>query len=164
MSKLNPLKTKHDLQIVIDDKPYNITYKAMNKHIMAELDEHRNTSSLKYQCVDSKRLELKEALEYKKLNEEILKDVDLKNRSSILLEQKELVKNIFILEKEIKEFEKELESINDAIEDYSKKQFELTVTGEGKVELVKAIENAGISYSVINSYIVNALQEAIEKK
>ncbi|MDX4061723.1 hypothetical protein Q6A90_05015 [Aliarcobacter skirrowii] len=164
MSKLNPLKTKHDLQIVIDDKPYNITYKAMNKHIMAELDEYRNTSSLKYQNVDEKRLELKEALEYKKLNEEILKDVDLKNRSSILLEQKELVKNIFILEKEIKEFEKELESINDAIEDYSKKQFELTVTGEGKVELVKAIENAGISYSVINNYIVNALQEAIEKK
>ena len=164
MSKLNPLKTKHDLQIVIDDKPYNITYKAMNKHIMAELDEYRNTSSLKYQCVDSKRLELKEALEYKKLNEEILKDVDLKNRSSILLEQKELVKNIFILEKEIKEFEKELESINDAIEDYSKKQFELTVTGEGKIELEKAIENAGISYSVINNYIVNALQEAIEKK
>ena len=114
-------------------------------------------SSLKYQNVDEKRLELKEALEYKKLNEEILKDVDLKNRSSILLEQKELVKNIFILEKE-------LESINDAIEDYSKKQFELTVTGESKVELVKAIENAGISYSVINNYIVNALQEAIEKK
>ncbi|OCL99518.1 hypothetical protein AAX29_00559 [Aliarcobacter thereius] len=164
MSKLNPLKTKHDLKIVIDDKSYNITYKAMNKHIMAELDDYRETSSLKYQNVDAKRLELKEALEYKKLNEEILKDVELKNRSSILLEQKELIKNIFILEKEIKELEKDLENINDAVEEYSKKQFELTITGEAKVELEKSIQSAGISYTVINSYILNALQESIEKK
>ncbi|OCL85745.1 hypothetical protein AAX26_01812 [Aliarcobacter thereius] len=164
MSKLNPLKTKHDLELEIDGVLYKFTYKSLNKHIQQELDEFKNKNTLKYELIDEKRAELKELKELKALNAEIIKDTNLLDKAKIFFEQKELVKKINILEKELKTIEKDYEKIDEVVEEYYKKQFDLCVVGTGKVALVKAIEDAGISYAIATVYITEALKVAVEKK
>lgn len=163
-NKLNPLRTKHETSLEIDDIAYKFTYKALNKEIQADLDNFKNENITKYETVDEKRFELKQLKEIKTLNEEIVKDTTFLDKAKIFFEQKELVKKISTLEKEIKNLEKDLKNIDDVLEEYHKKQFDLCVTGEGKVPLQKAIEDAGISYIVANIHIAEALKEAVEKK
>ncbi|RBQ28416.1 hypothetical protein [Aliarcobacter vitoriensis] len=163
-NKLNPLKTKHDLTLVIDDVSYKFTYKPVNIQTQSELDDFKNKNSLEYEKIDEKRAELKDLKEMKALNEEIVKDVNLIDKAKIFFEQKELLKKISALEKELKELEKDIKNIDDVVEEYYQKQFELCVIGDGKVALQNAIEDAGISYAVINVYLQEALKEAVEKK
>ncbi|WP_418180743.1 hypothetical protein ACNSOL_01350 [Aliarcobacter lanthieri] len=166
MSKdvLNPLKTKHELVIAIDNLEYKITYKPLNKRIQAELDEFIEKQKETYESFDEKRAELKQQLEIKSLNEEIVKDVNLVDKAKIFFEQKEIVKKISILEKEIKDLGNVEKRLEKDLEDYYKKQFELCVVGDGKVAFQKAIDDAGISYSIINAHIGQALKEIIGKK
>ncbi|WP_026804682.1 hypothetical protein [Aliarcobacter lanthieri] len=164
MSKLNPLRTKHDLSLMIDDITYKFTYKSVNKQTQIELDNFKNENSLTYETIDSKRAELKDLKEIKALNEEIVKDTNLIDKAKIFFEQKELVKKISALEEELKNIDKDIKDIDAVVEEYYKKQFELCVIGDGKIDFQKAIEDAGISYAVINIYIQEALKEAVEKK
>lgn len=164
MSKLNPLKTKHDITVYVDDKPYPIIYKALNKKIQEELEEFKEKQIASYEKYDEKRAELRELIEIKNLNSEIVKDTNLLDKAKIFFEQKEIVKQVSFLEKEIKELGNIQKQLEQDVEEYYKKQFELCVVGEGKTAFQKAIDEAGISYSIVNIHINEALKESVEKK
>jgi len=161
---LNPLRTKHELSLVIDDVEYKFTYKSVNKKMQQQLDNLRKENISKFEIIDEKRAELNQLKELKALNDEITKDISLIERTKKLLEQKDLVKKIYALEKELKALEDNTISIDEAIEEIYKRYFDLCVVGDGKVVLEKAIEDLGISYTLINKYIDVALKKAIEKK
>lgn len=162
--KLNPLKTKHELVVSIDEVDYKFTFKPLNKKDQKELDAFRDSQTANYELFDEKRAEQRELLEIKSLNEEILKDVSFIEKAKILFEQKSLVSKISTLEKEIKALSAIHTQLEADIEEYYKKYFDLCVVGTGKVAFEKAINDAGISYAVINRYINEALKEAVEKK
>lgn len=161
---LGPLKTKHDVVIEIDELSFNITVKSVNKLIQEKLDKTRKDGVARYEAVDSKRIKLKEINELKDINELILKSNDVEDKSKIYLEQKEYITEAFKLEKEIKELEKDLTSVNEILEDYYKQMFEECISGINKVALENCIKEKGISYSVLYIYINEAVKVAIEKK
>ncbi|MFY4765187.1 hypothetical protein ACOTWG_10810, partial [Aliarcobacter butzleri] len=69
--KLNPLRTKHELSVFIDDVEHKFTYTAVNKQIQEALEEFKEEQKLSYENFDNKRAELKGLYETKSLNEEI---------------------------------------------------------------------------------------------
>ena len=164
MSKLNPLKTKHELTVSIDDIEYPFTFKPLNTKDQKELDAFRISQRANYELYDEKRAEQKELLEIKSLNEEILKDDSFTEKAKILFEQKNIVSKISILEKEIKSLSAVRDELESDIEEYYKRYFDLCVVGAGKIAFEKAINDSGISYSLISNYINEALREAVEKK
>jgi hypothetical protein len=161
---LGPLKTKHDVVIEIDDLSFNITVRSVNKLIQEKLDKTRKDGASRYEAVDSKRIRLKEINELKDINDLILKSDDTQGKSKIYLEQKQYISEAFKLEKEIKDLEKDLTSVNEMLEDYYKQMFEECISGTNKVALENCIKDNGISYSVLYIYINEAVKVAIEKK
>ena len=163
-SKLNPLRTKHNIEITIDDTPFKLVFKPVNKHIQEKLDALKDKNVEQYENLDSKRAELKEIKDLKAVNDELLKVEKLENRAEILFENKSYISQISSLEKDIKNIDKTLEDVNTAVETYYKTAFEECITGEDKVKFQNAIDEAGISYIVVNSYISEAVRESQEKK
>lgn len=170
IDKLNPLKTKHEIEVEIDSISYKLTFKPINIHIQKKLDDNRKTNKEQYEAVDAKRLELKEIKDLKTVNDDLLSTfgevggITLEHKTALLMENKEWVTKVISLEKEIKELDKNLKDINDSIEDYYKKMFEECVSGEDRVKFQKDVDEAGISYSVINIYLNEAVRAAQEKK
>ncbi|PZP12164.1 MAG: hypothetical protein DI602_10110 [Aliarcobacter butzleri] len=168
--KLNPLKTKHDIEVELDDVSYKLVFKPINKHTQEKLDKTKNESKEQYETVDSKKVELKEYKDLKSVNDDLLKTfgavggITLEQKTSILIENKEYVIKISSLEKQIRNIEKDLTDVNVAVENYYKQFFEESIEGTDKVKFQKAIDDAGISYAVINVYIIEALKESQEKK
>ena len=170
MSKLNPLKTKHDIEVDLDGVVYKLTFSPLNKHTQEKLDAFRKDAKEQYVTVDSKNAELKEYKEIKAVNENLLQTfgeaggIALEQKTAILIENKEYVKKINSLEKEIEILKKDLEDINVSVENYYKKFFEESISGKDKVKFQKAVDDAGISYSIIRAYILEAVEESVEKK
>lgn len=168
--KLNPLKTKHDIEMQIDDIFFKVTFKPVNKHIQEKLNRTRELNKEQYETIDAKRFELKEFKDFKSVNDEILSTfgtdggIDSKEKTAILLENKDYIKKISSLEKEIRELDKDLEDVNILIEDYYKQMFEECIFGEDKVKFQKAIDDAGLSYSLVNIHINESVRAAQEKK
>ncbi len=168
--KLNPLRTKHDIDMELDDVIYKVTYKPVNKHIQEKLNTTREANKEQYEEIDSKRFELKGYLNLKALNDDLISTfgteggISLKDKTEILLENKDYIQKISSLEKEIKKLDKALEDVNEAIEKYYKQMFEECISGEDKVKFQKAIDDAGLSYSLINIHVHEAVRVAQEKK
>lgn len=172
--KLNPLKTKHDIDMELDGTPYKLIFKPVNKHIQEKLNSARDANKKQYEESDSKRFELQGYLNLKALNDELLATftvdenvkggITLEQKTATLLENKGLVEKISTLEKEIKELDKDLEDVNIVVESYYKQKFEECVSGEDKVKFQKAIDDAGLSYSLVDIYLNEAVRAAQEKK
>ena len=173
-NKLNPLKTKHDIDMELDGLPYKLIFKPVNKHIQEKLNSVKNENKKEYEESDSKRFELKGYLNLKSLNDELLSTftvdenvkggITLEQKTAILLENKEYISKISDLEKEIKELDNDLEDVNVLVEAYYKQMFEECVSGEDKVKFQKAIDDAGLSYSLVNIYLNEAVRATQEKK
>ena len=169
-NKLNPLKTKHDIDMELDEVIYKVTFKPVNKHIQEKLNATREKNKEQYEEIDSKRFELKEYLNLKALNDDLVSTfgteggILLKDKTAILLENKEYIQKIASLEKDIKTLDKDLQDVNEAIENYYKEMFEECISGEDKVKFQKAIEDAGLSYSLVNIHVHEAVRVAQEKK
>ena len=173
-NKLNPLKTKHDIDIEIDGVPYKVTFKSVNKHIQEKLYATKEKYKEQYEEIDSKRFELKEYMNLKALNDELLATytvdenvkggICLEQRTAILLENKEFISKIHSLEKDIKKLDEDLQDVNDVVEIYHKQKFEECISGEDKVKFQKAIDDAGLSYSLVNIYVDDAVRATQEKK
>lgn len=170
MTNINPLKTSFDLTLTIDDTDFKIVFKPINKHTQKKLDELKEESKLKYEDIDNKRLELKEYKDLMASNSELINTfgenggITLEDKTKFLLENKEYLKAINSLEKELLRLEQTIPSIDDELENYSKQLFNETVVGEDKLKLIKAIDDIGISYFRINSHIDGLVKETIEKK
>lgn len=168
--KLNPLKTKHDIDMELDEVIYKVTFKPVNKHIQEKLNATREKNKDQYEEIDSKRFELKGYLNLKALNDDLISTfgteggILLKDKTAILLENKDYIQKISSLEKDIKTLDKDLEDVNEAIENYYKEMFEECISGEDKVKFQKAIEDAGLSYSLVNIHVHEAVRAAQEKK
>lgn len=173
-NKLNPLKTKHDIDMELDGLPYKLIFKPVNKHIQEKLNSVKNENKKEYEESDSKRFELKGYSNLKFLNDELLSTftvdenvkggITLEQKTKILLENIEFTKKISALEKEIKELDNDLEDVNVLIENYYKQMFEECVSGEDKVKFQKAIDDAGLPYSLVNIYLNKAVRATQEKK
>lgn len=168
--KLNPLRTKFDVILEIDDLEYKVVFKPVNQNIQKKLNKGREKNKAQYEDIDSKRVQLKEIRELKSVNDEILKThgeiggIKTEQKTSILLENKNYVSQISALEKEIKELEKGSLDLDAAVEQYYKEMFNECVTGGDKTKLQKKIEDDGISYSVISVYLNDAMRVSQEKK
>lgn len=172
--KLTPLKTKHDIDIELDDVIYKVTFKPVNKQIQEKLNTTREKYKNEYEEIDAKRFELKDYLNLKVLNDELLATyttdkevkggINLEQKTATLLENKDLVKKISSLEKEIKKLNKDLEDVNVTSEAYYKQMFDECISGNDKVKFQKAIDDAGLSYSLINIHVHEAVRAAQEKK
>lgn len=172
--KLNPLKTKHDIEIELDEVPYKLTFRPVNKQVQEKLNAGRDASKEQYEIIDSKRFELQEYKNLKALNDELLTTfnpddkksggIDLEARIKLLLENKDYVKKISSLEKDIRELDKDLQDINIIVEDYYKQMFDECISGDDKIKFQKAIDDAGLSYSIVHIYINESVRVAQEKK
>lgn len=170
IDKLNPLRTKFDITIEVDDEPYDLVFKPVNKIIKEKLDLDLNATKAQYEDIDSKRVELKEILELKSVNDDLLKThgedggIKTEHRTAILLENKDYVTRISLLEKDIANLDKQVLDVNSAVEVHFKKMFEECVSGKDKLKLQKIIDENGIAYSVVNVYLNRAVREIQEKK
>ena len=146
----------------------------LNKQIKEKLDSLLEKNKKEFEESDSKRFKLKEYLDLKRVNDELLAtyttDEDLKGgitleqRTALLLENKEYIKSINSLEKEIKNLDKDLKDVNVSVENYYKEMLESCITGEDKIKFFKAVDDAGISYTLVNAYVTEAVRAAQEKK
>jgi uncharacterized protein (UPF0335 family) len=172
--KLNPLRTNFDIDFELDKVPYKLTFNLVNKKIKEELDLLLDENKKEFEESDVKRFELKEYLDLKRVNDELLATyttdedvkggITLEQRTALLLENKGYIKSINSLEKEIKNLDKDLKDVNASLEDYYKKMLESCVSGEDKVKFFKAVDEAGISYTLVNVHINAAVRVAQEKK
>lgn len=171
-NKLNPLRTKFDFDLELDEVPYKLTFNLVNKTIKEKLDLLLDANKKEFEESDGKRFELKEYLDLKRVNDELLATyttdvkggITLEQRTSLLLENKGYVKSINSLEKEIKNLDKDLKDVNVSVENYYKEMLKLCITGEDKMKFFKAVDDAGISYSLVNAYVTEAVRAAQEKK
>ena len=96
MSKLSPLKTKHDIEVDLDGVVYKLTFSPLNKHTQEKLDAFRKDAKEQYVTVDSKNAELKEYKEIKAVNESLLQTfgeaggIALEQKTAILIENKSM--------------------------------------------------------------------------
>lgn len=168
--KLNPLKTKYEIELELDSIPYELTYKPVNKHILEKLNAAKDTNKEKYEINDAQRSKLKEIKDLKAVNDELLSTygldggISLKEKTTLLQENKTWVREISSLTKELNELDKDLLDVNIAVEDYYKQMFDECVSGKDRVKFQKAVDDAGISYSIINVHLGEAVSVAQEKK
>lgn len=173
-NKINPLKTSFDFDLELDEVPYKLTFKLVNKQIKEKLDSLLDENKKEFEESDTKRFELKEYMDLKLVNDELLATytidedvkggITLEQRTALLIENKAHIKSINSLEKEIKNLDKDLKNVNVSIENYYKEMLESCVIGEDKVKFFKVIEEAGISYALVNMHINKAVSIAQEKK
>ena len=64
----------------------------------------------------------------------------------------------------IKNLDKDLKDVNVSVENYYKEMLESCITGEDKIKFFKAVDDAGISYTLVNAYVTEAVRAAQEKK
>lgn len=172
--KLNPLRTNFDIDLELDKVPYKLTFKLVNKQIKEKLDSLLEENKKEFEESDSKRFELKEYFDLRRVNDELLTTyttdedvkggITLEQRTALLIENKEHITTINSLEKEIKILDKDLKDVNVNVENYYKEMLESCVTGEDKVKFFKAVDEAGISYTLVNVHINEAVRAAQEKK
>ncbi len=163
--KLTPLRTKFDIEIQIDDdNSYKLVFKPVNKKTKEMLDSLIDEGIKEYEDVDSKRAKLKELIELKDVNTELLKVPNLDNRTDILMENKKYITEISSLEKEIRDIDKTSEKMNTKTENFYKTLLDECLSGEDKVKFFKAIEDMGLSYIVVNAHVNKAVVAAQEKK
>lgn len=163
--KLTPLRTKFDIEIQIDDdNSYKLVFKPVNKKTRETLDSLIDEGAKEYEDVDSKRAKLKELIELKDVNTELLKVPNLDNRTEILMENKKYITEISSLEKEIRDIDKTSEKMNTKTENFYKTLLDECLSGEDKVKFFKAIEDMGLSYIVVNAHVNKAVVAAQEKK
>ncbi len=171
---LNPLRTSFDIDMELDEVPYKLTFKLVNKQIKEKLDSLLDENKKEFEESDTKRFMLKEYMDLKRVNDELLATyttdedvkggITLEQRTSLLLENKGYVKSINSLEKEIKNLDKDLKDVNVSVENYYKEMLESCITGEDKIKFFKAVDDAGISYTLVNAYVTEAVRAAQEKK
>ena len=58
-NKLNPLKTSFNIDLELDEVPYKLTFKLVNKQIKEKLDSLLEKNKKEFEESDSKRFKLK---------------------------------------------------------------------------------------------------------
>ena len=162
--KKHELKSKYDLPIEVDGIEYNITVTNANKAQTQELEEVVEKNRGLYTQRDSIQAELTESEEEFEINKHILAHGTVFNKVEVMFEQKALNKKIFKLKKELALLDKDLISINEALENVFKKRFELLVMGEDKATLSKELESKSIPYQMLFESIEKLIKAAAEKK
>ncbi len=172
--KLNPLRTSFEIDLELDKVIYKLTFNLVNKKIKEELDSLLNENKKEFKESDEKRFALKEYKDLKRVNDDLLETyttdenlkggITLEQKTALLIENKENIQQINSLEKEIKELDKDLQDVNNSVENYYKKMLESCVSGDDKVKFFKAVEETGISYTLVNVHINAAVSEVQEKK
>ena len=161
---LNPLRTKFEITIHIDETPYNVVVKAVNKDIQAKLSANLKENASKYEELDSKKYELKELNSLKQVEEQILKEGNVVEKSRVWFSHRDLISKISNLEKELRILEKNARNIHETVEEHYKELFNLCVAGEDKAKLELCINENGLSYETLYLHINELVRVAQEKK
>lgn len=158
------IKTKHNISIEIDDIAYKVTVSEMTKDIKEKLENSSKQRALEFEEIDNLNFALAEMEEEYKINESILKEGTVSDKSKVWFEQKALNKKIFELRKKINESKKTTQTLHVSIEKYFEEAFDLCVKGENAVTLKNKIDEVGLSYSVIFDNIKKLIARSLEKK
>jgi predicted transcriptional regulator len=157
------IKTIHNVEPEIDGVAYKVEVldpTSNFKSIVAEDSKKLEDIHEKYSTIKSEYDYLVECFE---LNNRILKSEHNSNYD-ILLDQKNISKDKYKKQKELKEVNRELDLVNDKIEKLYKKRFDILVQGEDKKELERACISKGINFSKLFEYIATLVAKSIEKK
>ncbi|MGB7402702.1 MAG: hypothetical protein WA916_08975 [Arcobacter sp.] len=157
--------TKHDISLEIDGVEYKIVVAEPTKEQKEELNKFLNQSNDEREKLDDLHSKLTEYKNDFEINKTILEHGSIKEKASVWLEQKSLNKQITKTTKELNEIKKILTPLDEVMEEGFKKRFDFIVSGEGKVELKKQIEdNGGLSYLSIIMVIGEEIKKSKEKK
>ncbi|MGB3751873.1 MAG: hypothetical protein WA945_09925 [Arcobacteraceae bacterium] len=158
------IKTKFNISIEIDDKPFSISVQEPTKKQVEEMQEVSNKYKGEYEKLDASKNELKEAQNEFDINKQILEYGKVTEKASVWMEQKKLNKKIFTLKPQITESERTITSISKMIEELLEKRFDLLVGGADKTSLKKECDDKGISFETIIAAIGKLVEKQKEKK
>jgi len=159
------IKSKYPIKISIDDKPFSIVAcQMMTASQKDELSEVTDKHSESFEKRDSLQLEITSYKEEFEINKHILSHGKVTQIVAVMFEQKTLNQDIFRLEKEMRELDKNIVSLNKAMEEIYERRFDLSVSGADKDALKKEMQTIGLSYQAIISEINGQVKEAKEKK
>lgn len=166
------IKTRFTIQVEIDGKIFTVTVKELNPTEKKKLEiiSKENDSMIEEESEKGKKREelsisIDEIQSIIDTNKELLKEVGIVDKLSLLLENKRLSTDLARLKKEkmnvdIPNFTK----VNEVLEKIYKEKFNLAVEGEEKESLKCTAEENNVSYSSIWEEIDNEIKEQTKKK
>lgn len=163
------LKTEYKVNLQIDDKEFLLTVKDPDLKDKKALEIKTNEQKEELEKLDKQRLKFEENLkeiEYKQrilnVNEELLSDPNFATKTEILLENKNLIKEINSLKKELKE--PNYDNLSKKLEELLEYKSRLLISGEQKEEFLNVVANKAISHKLIWEEISNGVKVATQKK
>lgn len=158
------IKTKYTVTVVVDDKEYKIIVSEPNKDQKEQMLALVGNQEKEREEYDSLSLTLNELENEFEINKTIIAHGSITEKMSVCFDQKKLNKQIASSKKDLAEKRKGLASIETVLEDAFKNRFNLLVSGEGKAELLKVIEESGISYNTVWMALGEEIKKSKEKK
>jgi hypothetical protein len=158
------IRTQFDITIEINDKPFVITAKRLSK---AQDEAFRTrleaiTDAIKPD--DERRAKVVELETEYEFAKELSGSLPLLQKPKAIMEARELFRQLTAQKAELADMNKSIENLNKTFEDVAKDRFEISISGEGKDELVRALGEHNIGYQEIMTAINEIVKEALEKK
>lgn len=165
------IKTKYEIQFSIDDDKFDIVVREPNRGEKKELDlKSQNAKSIldKMQSLADKETELNSELlsvqNEIEINKEIIANAEIKDKITLLWENKKLNKRIGEIKSEIKNLgnsEKLLKDFDIALEESFKFKTSLLIENS---EFIKFINDNAISHKLVWEVLNQKIIKAQEKK
>jgi hypothetical protein len=158
------IKTSYDLEINIDSEKFKITLSeptAAQKKEMKSLGDEKIAVYEKRNSLTNSLLEKKEEFELNKL---LIKESGILDKVKLLLEQKSLNSEIYSLKREIQVCDKDVSSMDEALDIMLERRFDLLVGGEDKTTLKGVIKTKGVDYRTLFDAFAVQVKESREKK
>lgn len=159
------IKTRFDISLEIDEKPFSVTVNDKpNQAQKQELEEISDKYSAEFAVRETLQFELEEKTNEFDINKSILEHGSVLEKSSVWLVQKSLNKEIFALKAKLKELNKNISKLYELLEDGYRKRFDLLVSGVDKIALKKEITDKSISYQSLFEAMGKLIIKEEEKK
>ncbi|MDA3046712.1 hypothetical protein OFO10_06025 [Campylobacter sp. VBCF_06 NA8] len=167
------IKTEYKISLEIDSDMFSLVVKEPNLTERKDLELKAENQKAKIRELENKakeqsdiNLRLNELNETIQINKELIKNCDIKDKISLLFENKKLVKEKTELCKKLGEFSADeiAKSLNDDLESLFAYKIDLLVLGDDKERFKNTLKDKGLSSRIVWEAINEAIKEAQAKK
>lgn len=167
------IKTEYKISLEIDSDVFSLIVKEPNLTERKDLELKAENQKAKMSELEAKakaqsdiNLRLNELNETIQINKELIKNCDIKDKISLLYENKKLVKEKTELCKRLGEFNADeiAKNLNDDLESLFAYKIDLLVLGDDKERFKGVLKEKGLSSRIVWEAINEAIKEAQTKK